>query len=104
MYPAPSNSTTAARIASFPAWLIFAGLVKVYAFYNLGVQRVNPQKASIIALWEMILGPVWVAIFLKEYPSLSVLAGFLIVLVGMFLDAFAHPEAKPQAHVSTKSQ
>ena len=30
------------------------------------------------------------AIFLKEYPSLSVLAGFLIVLVGMFLDAFAH--------------
>ena len=43
------------------------------------------------------------AIFLKEYPSLSVLAGFLIVLVGMFLDAFAHPEAKPQAHVSTKS-
>lgn len=88
-------------------WIIILilGAVQIgcgYAFYNLGVQRVSPQKASIIALWEMILGPVWVAIFLKEYPSLSVLAGFLIVLVGMFLDAFAHPESKTQDQPSTK--
>lgn len=73
-------------------WLVMLvlGVVQVglgYAFYNLGVQRISPQKASIIALWEMILGPVWVALFLREYPSLIVLIGFVIVMIGMFLDA-----------------
>ena len=55
-------------------WLIMVvlGVVQVgggYAFYNLGIQKVSPQKASVIALWEMILGPVWVALFLKEYST-----------------------------------
>jgi len=35
----------------------------------------------------MILGPVWVALFLKEYPSLIVIIGFVIVIVGIVLDA-----------------
>ncbi len=56
-----------------------------YSFYNMGVAKTTPQKASIIALWEMILGPLWVAIFLKEYPSLTVLIGFVVILIGMFL-------------------
>ncbi len=70
--------------------MLVLGVVQVaggYGFYNLGVQRVTPQKASIIALWEMILGPVWVALFLKEYPTLPVIIGFLIILIGMILDA-----------------
>ena len=46
----------------------------------------NPRKASVIALWEMILGPLWVALFLKDYPALPVLVGFLIILAGMFLE------------------
>lgn len=73
-------------------WVIMLvlGIIQVaggYGLYNLGVQKINAQKASIIALWEMILGPIWVAIFLKEYPSLPVLIGFVIILVGMLLDA-----------------
>jgi len=73
-------------------WIIMLilGIVQVgggYCFYNMGVQKVSAQKASIISLWEMILGPVWVAIFLKEYPTVPVLIGFVIILVGMFLDA-----------------
>lgn len=73
-------------------WLLMLilGVVQVgggYVCYTLGVQRVTPQKASIIALWEMILGPVWVALFLKEYPSVLVLAGFAIVLAGIVLDS-----------------
>lgn len=70
--------------------LIILGVVQIgagYGFYNLGIQHVTAQKASIIALWEMILGPVWVALFLKEYPSAMVLIGFCIILVGMVLDA-----------------
>lgn len=57
-----------------------------YGFYNFGLQLVNPRKASVIALWEMILGPLWVALFLKDYPALPVLIGFLIILAGMFLE------------------
>jgi len=72
-------------------WIIMLvlGVIQVgggYTFYNLGVQKVSAQKASIIALWEMILGPVWVAVFLREYSSIPVLVGFVIILIGMFLD------------------
>ena len=40
-----------------------------------------------LALWEMILGPLWVALFLRQYPGPMVLAGFAIILAGMVLDA-----------------
>lgn len=70
--------------------MLILGVVQVaggYGLYTLGVQHVTPQKASIIALWEMILGPLWVAIFLKEYPSIRVLIGFVIIMIGMILDS-----------------
>lgn len=72
--------------------MMILGVVQVglgYAFYNLGVSRVSPQKASVIALWELILGPVWVALFLHEYPSLLVCIGFVIIIAGIVLDARA---------------
>lgn len=66
-----------------------------YAFYNYGIQKVSAQKASVIALWEMILGPIWVALFLKEYPQPTVLIGFVIILLGMLMDALLNSEAAP---------
>lgn len=66
-----------------------------YAFYNYGIQKVSAQKASVIALWEMILGPVWVTLFLKEYPQPTVLIGFVIILLGMLMDALLNSEAAP---------
>ena len=66
-----------------------------YAFYNYGIQKVSAQKASVIALWEMILGPIWVALFLKEYPQPTVLIGFVIILLGMLMDALLNSEATP---------
>lgn len=85
---------SAAKMAGMTAqeWIIMLvlGVIQVgcgYGLYNMGVQRVSPQKASIIALWEMILGPVWVALFLKEYPTVTVMIGFVIILAGMVLDA-----------------
>ena len=71
-------------------WMLLLGVVQIgcgYAFYNMGIRKVSAQKASIIALWEMILGPVWVAIFLQEYPSIPVIIGFVIIIAGLFLDA-----------------
>ena len=73
-------------------WLIMIilGVIQVgggYCFYNMGVQKVSAQKASVISLWEMILGPIWVALFMKEYPTIPVLIGFVIILIGMLLDS-----------------
>lgn len=87
----PSSAGLMRTLSSLD-WVILAvlGVVQIgagYAFYNLGIQKVPAQRASIIALWEMILGPVWVALFLKEYPSLLVITGFVIILAGMFLDS-----------------
>lgn len=69
--------------------MLVLGVIQVglgYGCYNIGVQQISAQKASIIALWEMILGPLWVAIFLKDYPSFTVLVGLCIILVGMVMD------------------
>ncbi len=89
LFPASMAGITS---LSAPDWLIMVilGVVQVgggYCFYNMGVQKVSAQKASVLSLWEMILGPVWVALFLQEYPSAPVLIGFVIILAGMFLDA-----------------
>lgn len=73
--------------------MLVLGAVQVglgYGLYTMGVQLVSPRKASILALWEMILGPVWVALFLKEYPNTLVLTGFVIIIAGMVLDATDH--------------
>ena len=74
--------------------LLVLGVVQVamgYGLYNLGLQYVSPQRASILALWEMILGPVWVALFLHEYSSGMVIAGFLLILGGICLNALRPP-------------
>lgn len=41
----------------------------------------------------MILGPVWVALFLHEYPAPMVLIGFIIILIGMLLESFMNNES-----------
>ena len=89
LFPASTATVVSMNTLEWIVMLVL-GVVQIgcgYAFYNLGIQRTTPQKASVIALWEMILGPVWVALFLGEYPNGMVLAGFGIILVGMLLDA-----------------
>ena len=91
-----------AELAALPAmttldWVVMLvlGVVQVgggYSFYNMGVMKVSPQKASVIALWEMILGPVWVAAFLGEIPSMLELIGFVIIIIGIFMDSKMNAE------------
>ena len=71
--------------------LLILGVVQVgfgYTFYNLGIQRTSAQSAAIISLWEMILGPVWIALFYHEYPSTLVFSGFIIILCGMLFHVY----------------
>ena len=85
--------------------MLVLGIIQIgagYACYNVGIQKISAQKASVIALWEMILGPVWVALFLKEYPTPMVLTGFIIILLGMQLDSLMNSETSksPQKQLS----
>jgi len=69
--------------------LLFLGIIQLgggYSLYNAGLKHVAPQKASMLALWEMILGPIWCVIFLHEIPTIMVTAGFAMILCGMLLD------------------
>ncbi|MCI2062406.1 MAG: DMT family transporter [Eubacteriaceae bacterium] len=69
--------------------LLFLGIVQLgggYSLYNAGLKHVAPQKSSMLALWEMILGPIWCVIFLHEIPTIMVIAGFAMILCGMLLD------------------
>ena len=96
----PGSTSTVIAISGMD-WVLMVvlGVVQLgcgYAFYNMGVQKVSPQKASLLALWEMLLGPLWVAIFLQEYPSALVLIGFAVILVGMLLDALMPQLMKKQ--------
>lgn len=79
-------------ILSGREWIVMLilGVVQVglgYGFYNMGVLKTTAQKAAIISLWEMILGPIWVALFLKEYPLPLVLIGFIIIIVGLIANS-----------------
>lgn len=85
--------------------MLVLGVIQIgagYACYNLGVQKVSAQKASVIVLWEMFLGPVWVALFLKEYPRPMVLVGIVIILVGMLMDAMLNAETVPSENEKTE--
>ena len=87
-------------------WLMMLvqGVIQVgggYAFYNLGLQRVTPQKATIIALWEVVMGPLWVVIFLHEYPVLLEVVGLVVIMAGIFLDTKLNV---PEEHVSEKQR
>lgn len=105
LFPGALANITAMTTTDWGIMLVL-GVVQIgagYACYNMGIQRITAQKASVIALWEMILGPIWVALFLKEYPTPMVLTGFVIILIGMLLDAIMgvkQPGCSPAKHSS----
>lgn len=78
------------QIASITAaqWpvLLILGAIQTgggYAAYFLGLQSVDATTASMISPLEMVLGPLWVAIFLHEYPDLIALIAFVFVITGV---------------------
>jgi DME family drug/metabolite transporter len=58
-----------------------------YYFFQRGLAHTAPVAASLIALLEPILNPIWVYLVIGEAPSHRVIAG--CVLIGVGLVAFA---------------
>jgi drug/metabolite transporter (DMT)-like permease len=75
---------------SFNEMLILAimGAVQLglpYFLFSKGLQTVSLQEASLIALIEPVLNPLWVALIVKEIPSVATLAGGGMILVALGL-------------------
>jgi len=72
-----------------------------YFLFSKGLQTVSLQEASLIALVEPVLNPLWVALTVKEIPSVATLAGGGMILVGLglrFVWPLVNKSAAP-AHV-----
>jgi drug/metabolite transporter (DMT)-like permease len=54
-----------------------------YFLFSKGLQTVSLQEASLIALIEPVLNPLWVALTVGEIPSLATLAGGGMILTAL---------------------
>jgi drug/metabolite transporter (DMT)-like permease len=56
-----------------------------YTLFTKGIDYVPAAEASLIALIEPVLNPIWVALFFGENPSAATLIGGAVILVGLGL-------------------
>ena len=70
-------------------WMVsFLGVFQIafaYAFFASGLKRIFAVEASIIAMVEPVLNPVWVLIGYGETPSLTAFIGGLIILTAIIV-------------------
>ena len=81
--------------------LVFLGVFQIaggYALYYIGLKTTDPTQASMIAPCEMVLGPLWVAIFVKEYPDWIGILGSLVIIVGVIGEIIVSRKANAAHH------
>lgn len=77
--------------------LLYLGVFQIgvsYSLYYSGLRYTSAATAAMLCPLEMILGPVWTAIFLQEYQDAIGLMGFLAVTVGVLGEAFLSGKKK----------
>jgi drug/metabolite transporter (DMT)-like permease len=69
-----------------------------FVFLTIGGRLIPAGEVALITLLEIVLGPLWVWLFLSERPSTATLVGGAIVLGAVLLEARAEPaSAQPAA-------
>lgn len=71
------------------ATLAFLGIVQIalgHLFFTAALKRIPATQASVLALAEPLLNPVWVFLLLGEVPSHHGLAGLAMILGGVCAD------------------
>ncbi len=72
-----------------------------YFIFSKGLQTISLQEASLIALIEPVLNPLWVALVVGEIPSSATIAGGVMILVGLSVryvwPSLKRPEEPPHA-------
>ena len=72
-------------------WLLIAYLAVFqlsagYVFYTLGIKKLNPQKATLLSMWEFILTPLWAFIVVREMPTLIVWLACALLVAALVWD------------------
>lgn len=81
----PVAKIAAVEPAQWPLMLLL-GAVQTgggYGLYFAGLKDVDASTAAMLSPLEMVLGPLWVALFLHEYTDVIGLIAFLLVIVGV---------------------
>jgi drug/metabolite transporter (DMT)-like permease len=81
--PATVGGRDAALFVALGVGQIGLGLV----FLAIGGRLIPAAEVALITLLEVVLGPLWVWIFLSEQPSAATLAGGAIVLAAVAIQA-----------------
>lgn len=71
-------------------WLMlaFLGIFQIglpYVMLFKGVRAVSAFESSVLVMIEPIFNPIWVCIFIGEFPTGYTIAGYVFILVGIFL-------------------
>lgn len=66
-----------------------------YTLFARGVREVASAEASLIALVEPVLNPVWVVLIVGEEPTVATMIGGAIILVGLLLRYTVFPRWSP---------
>jgi drug/metabolite transporter (DMT)-like permease len=82
-------------------WLIilYLGVFQIglsFLFFSMAIKHVPALEATLISTLEPVLNPIWVFLFIGEQPGLFALAGGLIVLGGVALNAITSARAPTQ--------
>ncbi len=66
-----------------------------YLLFTRGLREVESAEASLLALIEPVLNPIWVALFYGEEPSAATIAGGAVIMAGLAVRYVIIREAPP---------
>jgi len=89
--PSSVSERDAALMVALGVGQIGLGLV----FLTIGGRLIPAAEVALITLLEVVLGPLWVWIFLSEQPGVATLVGGAIVLGAVAIQAGADAEPQP---------
>jgi drug/metabolite transporter (DMT)-like permease len=89
--PLAHPSQIGARDAALLATLGIAQIGLGFIFLTIGARLIPAGEVALITLLEIVLGPLWVWVFLSEGPSIATLVGGAIVLAAVLVQARGEP-------------
>lgn len=85
--PFASPSTIGARDLVLLATLGVAQIGLGFVLLTIGARLIPAGEVALITLLEIVLGPLWVWVFLSEHPSTATLVGGAVVLGAVLLES-----------------